>query len=281
MRHSTIKNKKGSLSCIKKWYQPEDNKKGGNYVIVRLGILAGWLGIWQLAAMGIGKEILFVSPLGVWKALGVLLVQHTFWMNILYTLIRILYGFLAGLLGGCVLGMLCGFIPFLSLVFYPLLTIIRTTPVASFIILMLVWMKTGWIPVFISFLMVLPIVWGNIETGVQKTDIQLLEMGKVYGFGFFKTLRFIYMPHLLPYFAAAVHNSIGLAWKSGIAAEVICHPKFAIGTRLYDTKIYLETQELFAWTTVVILLSILLEKLFFVGLSRLRRKKIDTVRVAE
>ena len=60
---------------------------------------------------------------------------------------------------------------------------------------------------------------------------------------------------------AGVCTAIGLAWKSGVAAEVLCLPKAAIGTQVYYSKIYLETPSLFAWTAVVIVLSMLLERI--------------------
>ena len=61
---------------------------------------------------------------------------------------------------------------------------------------------------------------------------------------------------------AAVTTGVGFAWKSGIAGEVIAIPKDAIGTQLYDAKVYLETTDLFAWTVVIVVLSVLIEKLF-------------------
>ena len=72
----------------------------------------------------------------------------------------------------------------------------------------------------------------------------------------------LYIPSLAPYFLAACKSSLGMAWKAGIAAEVLAVPKNAIGTELYYAKTYLETPTMFAWTLVIILLSIIFEKLF-------------------
>jgi NitT/TauT family transport system permease protein len=110
--------------------------------------------------------------------------------------------------------------------------------------------------------MVIPIVWGSLCTAITETDKDLLEMAKLYRFGTTKTIRLIYVPSALPLFKSACNTSIGLSWKSGIAAEVLCLPRFSVGTYLYYSKIYLETPSLFAWTAVVIILSFALEKLF-------------------
>ena len=150
----------------------------------------------------------------------------------------------------------------------PLLHIVRAAPVASFIILALVWFRTDVLPVFIAFLMVMPVVWANVEKGIHGIDPTLLEMAEVYRFGRLKTLLRIRLPSVMPYFLAACTTGLGSAWKSGIAAEVICRPALSIGRQLQDAKIYLETPEVFAWTATVVTLSILLEK----GLLQLAKR---------
>ena len=85
-------------------------------------------------------------------------------------------------------------------------------------------------------------------------------MAKTYRFPLFKTVRLVYLPSLRPYFVSAITTAMGLAWKSGVAAEVLCVPKASIGTQIFNTKLYLEIPDLFAWTAVVVVLSLLLEK---------------------
>ncbi len=109
--------------------------------------------------------------------------------------------------------------------------------------------------------MVMPVVWANVRQGIDSASGQLLEMARVYRFGRAKTLKLIYAPAGYPYFRAACVTSLGLAWKSGIAAEVLCQPRFALGSGLYFSKLHLETAQLFAWTAVIIILSMLLERL--------------------
>ena len=153
----------------------------------------------------------------------------------------------------------------------PLLKIVRAAPVASFIILALVWIRTNTLPAFIAFLMVVPVVWGNVEKGIRETDAGLLEMAKVYRLGWWKTLVRVRIPSVMPYFLAAATTGLGFAWKSGIAAEVICRPAMSIGRQLQDAKVYLETPEVFAWTAVVVALSMVLEKGLLLAVRRLKR----------
>ena len=143
----------------------------------------------------------------------------------------------------------------------PMVGVLKSTPVASFIILALVWVKTEQLATLISFIMVLPLVYNNLCQGFAAADPKLLEMAKVFELSGWKTFHCCYLPAILPFFLSAVSSALGLAWKSGIAAEVLGRPLTAIGTKIYESKVYLETADLFAWTLVIILLSVALERL--------------------
>ena len=143
----------------------------------------------------------------------------------------------------------------------PLLSTVKAVPVASFILLALLWMNTGAVPVFCSFVMVLPMVWSNVEQGIRQTDQALLEMARCYRFSRWKLLKLVYIPSVLPYFQAALASGIGMAWKSGVAAEVLCVPAAGLGRDLYYAKIYFETPDLFAVTVTVVVLSLCMERL--------------------
>ena len=231
-----------------------------------------WILIWQGIYMLVNREILIVSPLTVLKTLFSLSLTKAFWLIVSQSMLRIIYGFLISVVLGTAVAVLTAAVPFAYDFFYPPISVIRATPVASFIILALVWMKTGSVPLFISFLMVFPIVWSNVLQGIRNTDKKLLEMADVFRFSALKKIYMIYLPSVMPYFVAAAATGTGLAFKSGIAAEVISRPKLSIGSMLYDSKIYIETPELFAWTAAVIILSVILEALFMRLIRLLGRK---------
>lgn len=228
---------------------------------LRLGAVAIWLLLWQLASMAVGLPLLLPSPLAVLLRLGQLCTGADFWLTVASSLLRILLGFLLGVLFGTALAGLCWRFRLVDALARPLLGVLKSTPVASFIILALVWVKTTWLATVISFIMVLPLIYANVREGIDSADRQLLEMAQVFRLSRRKTFRYCYLPAILPFFLSAISSALGFAWKSGIAAEVLGRPARAIGSQIYDSKIYLETPDLFAWTLVVILLSVLLERL--------------------
>ena len=220
-----------------------------------------WLGVWQLAALSVGADLLLPSPLSVLRVLGELILQPLFWQSAGLSLLRIFLGMLSGTVLGAGLALLTSAWAWADLILSPAIRVVRATPVVSFILLLWLWISRTNVPSVISALMVLPVVWGNVTKGIAQTDPLLLEFARAYRFGRWKTLRLVYVPSVLPYFASGVNTAMGLAWKSGVAAEVICLPRMAIGTQVYYAKLYLETPSLFAWTAAVIVLSFCLERL--------------------
>ncbi len=231
----------------------------------RLSTLAAavfWLLLWQAASMAIGHEILLASPVSVVYRLFTLLPEGEFWKALLFSVSRITLGFFLAFLSGTLLSMLSSRFSLMKALISPFVGVIRATPVASFIILVLLWLPSRRLSLFISFLMATPIFYSNVLTGLENLDRRLLEMAQVFEVSPRRRFRFLYLPQLLPYFRSASAIALGLCWKSGVAAEVIGLPQGSIGERLYQAKIYLETPELLAWTLLIILISILSEKLF-------------------
>ncbi len=228
-------------------------------IAVAFGTAIFWLTVWYLLAIAVDQVILLPSPLVVWQTLCRSIVTAPFWKTVGMSLLRIAVGFTCAVSVGTLCGILTSRYRTVRTVLAPVLHIIRVAPVASFIIMTLVWIPYDGVPTFIAFLTVLPIVWLNVERGILQTDPQLLEMATAFRLPFSKILRSVYLPSVKPFFLTAAVNGLGFAWKSGVAAEVICRPDLSIGKQLQDAKTYLETPEVFAWTAVVILLSLLLE----------------------
>ena len=223
-----------------------------------LAVLAA-LAVWQLAAMSVGSRILLATP---WQALSrllALLPTAGLWRTVGCSLVRISGGFLLALALGVVLALADYRWPPAETLLRPYVVVIKSVPVASFIILALIWMGSARLPLFIAFLMVFPVIYSNTLQGLKSTDPQLLEMAR---------LRYIHLPALEPYLLAGCSTALGMSWKAGVAAEVIGVVGGSIGERLYEAKIYLETADLLAWTVVIVAVSALFERLFLALLRR-------------
>ena len=221
-----------------------------------------WLAVWQLAAAAIGQEVFLVSPLQAAGTLVQLLPQPDFWQRVGFSAGHILLGFLLGAVCSVVCSVAAERWVWVDALLSPVMQLVKATPVASFIILALVWVSGKSLSILISFLMVLPVLYGAVRTGIESADPQLLEMARVFRLPLARRVKAIWLPAVLPAFRQGCSVALGICWKSGVAAEVIGLPDGSIGDALYRAKITLSTGELFAWTFVIILLSAAFEKLF-------------------
>lgn len=239
--------------------------------LIKTSAVLFWLLLWQWGSMALSQDVLLVSPVTVLRRLTVLIQMPTFWRTVAFSFARIAAGFFAALICGALLAAAAQFEPIFILL-SPFMAVVKASPVASFIILLLIWVPSHSLSIVISFMMALPIIYTNLCEGLHATDPAMLELADVFEVPTARRVRYLYLSQLLPYLRSACAVSIGLCWKSGIAAEVIGIPKGSIGERLYEAKIYLDTPDLFAWTVVIVSLSMLFGRLFLSLLDTVFRR---------
>ena len=240
--------------------------------LLSLGAVAGAIAVWQISSMMLGEELLLPSPVTVAKRLYELAGKADFLKTVFFTFSRITLGFFIGFAAGTLLGFVSGRLPAVEHILWPYFSLIKSVPVASFIVLCLIWLSSENISVFISFLMVLPIIYTNTLNGIRNADRKLLEAADVFRVRAWRRFALVYLPALRPYLISGCAVAMGLSWKAGIAAEIIGIPDGSIGEKFYSAKIYFTTGDLFAWTAVVVVASVLFEKLFLFLLERLYRR---------
>lgn len=231
-----------------------------------------WLLIWQLAALWVAEPILLVSPVTALSRLLELVITRPFWQAVFFTVGRILLGFALSAVLGVALAALGYRFSWVRELLRPLVAAIKAVPVASFVILVLLWVPSRNLSVIISLLIGFPVIYLNTLEGLRSTDPKLIEMARVFCVPFSRQLRAIYLYQVLPFLRSGLTIAIGLCWKSGVAAEVIGMPSGSIGEKLYKAKVYLETPDLFCWTLVVVALSIACERLLSLALRRVTKE---------
>lgn len=227
----------------------------------KAAIAVFWMIIWQLAACLAGNRILLVGPIETLRALGGQAIHGEFWLTVGSSLLRIGAGFTAALALGLLLAAVSGrFVP-VEEVLAPVMSLLKAIPVASFVVLFLIWWRSGVLATAVSFCIVLPNIYVNTLEGIRHVDRRLLEMAEVFEIPVWNRFFYIYRPALKPYLDSAIRISVGMSWKSGVAAEVIGIPALSVGEQLYQAKIYLDTAGVLAWTVVTILASVFCERL--------------------
>ena len=231
-------------------------------------IILGWLAVWQTAAWAVGRGVILVGPMEAAGTLLRLAAAPEFWHTAAFTMLRIAGGFLLAFCAGAALGAAAWRRPLVRDILAPAVAVMKSVPVACFVILVLVWLGSGRLTAVIVFLIAFPILYTQTLEGLGRTDRRLAEMAAVFRMGLWGRVRGLYLPALLPSLESGCSLAMGLSWKSGVAAELIGTPLHSIGQELYFAKIYLEIDRLFAWTLVILAVSFLFERGFLWLLRR-------------
>lgn len=239
--------------------------------IRRIIIIVIWLLIWQLVSLAINNSILCAGPIETIKALVGMITTSSFWLTLLYSAIRITAGFIAGSIIGLVLAWFAYRHNLIAEFLSPFVSAVKSIPVASFVIIILIWVGSSIMSAVVVSLVVFPIVYLNTLEGLRSTDIKLLQMAQVFKMRPIMKLKHIYLRSLKPFLISSFSLAIGMSWKSGIAAEVIGRPRSSMGDGIYSSKIYLETDKLFAWTICAVLLAYVFERIVKAVLRRVTR----------
>jgi NitT/TauT family transport system permease protein len=226
--------------------------------------------------MIVNTEFLFPSPTGVIYRLFTMWKEEGFFLSIFNSFINIFLGFSLGLILGLILALVAARFSIAEDLLWPFMTTAKSVPVASFIVLALMWLTSKELSAFISFLMALPIIYTNVLNGIKNSNREMDKMATVFKIPLGRRILYIWIPRIKPFMISACSIAIGLSWKAGIAAELIGIPYNSLGEMLHYSKLYFNTLDLFAWTIIIVLISIAFEKLF-VTLLKFAFRRIEKI----
>lgn len=228
----------------------------------RAGAVAFWLLVWQLASMAVGSELLLAGPAAVLVRLAQLVPTAAFWSTVGFSLARIAAGFAAAFVLGLLLGLAAHRWHALAELLAPAVSFLKSVPIVCVIVLLLMWVGSVRVSAIAVFLAVFPAIYFSVLEGRAAANPSLGELLRVMGVPGWRRFLADTWQQLLPYLVATCRNACGMAWKAGVAAELIGSPRGSLGERIYQAKLLLETGDLFAWTIVVVALSWACEKAF-------------------
>ena len=232
-----------------------------------IAVFAFWLLIWQIVACMVNNRILLAGPVDTLVALAQGVVTPAFWAAVGFSFIRILAGFTIAFTLALAFGTLSWRVAWVRTLLQPFVTFMKSVPVVCIIVLLLVWMGSANVSVVAVALMVFPPVFFAQLEGLMQTSEEMRQMLDVFAVSTLHRIRYYYIPAVMPYITSAARVVVGIAWKSGIAAEVIGIPADSVGAEIYAAKIGLESADLFAWTFAIVGLSALSEKAFLKSLD--------------
>lgn len=234
------------------------------------------LTVWQITAILVDTEFLLPSPVAVVCRLFTLWSEEGFLLAISNSFLKIVFGFLLGLALGLLLALAAARFSVIEDLLWPFMITIKSVPVASFIVIALMWMTSKELSSFISFLMVLPIIYTNILVGIKNANRDMDKIATVFKMPLGRRILYIWIPRIKPFMLSACSVALGLSWKAGVAAELIGIPDNTLGEMLHYAKINFSMPDLLAWTLIIVFISVSFEKLFL-ALLRFTFRRIEKI----
>ena len=224
--------------------------------------------LWEAVSFFVDEPLLFPSLSKVSAAFLKLWTEAEFYVFSFNTCRKVFLGFFSAFFAGAFLGWLSFFNEWVkSLLRIPIM-LMKSVPVAAYIIMLYMWLPSHKIPALIAFIAVFPVVYNNIYDSFFKRNQKLFEMADVFEVKGIKRLLYISFPEAFPFVKAAVRTGLSLSFKSAVAAEVITISANTVGASLYDAKIYFDMTALLSRTLALLLISFVFEKLFLLLLDK-------------
>lgn len=217
--------------------------------------------LWELASRYMDQEILLPSLFSVGRELYFIVSVPETWMIILATLVRIGVTFGIDLVLALVLGTAAGLLPAVEQALRPLEAASRAVPTMGIVLLALIWLDSEGAPLFVTSLILFPILYRSTVDGIRSIDPDLEEFHQVHRVPFGARLIHFYLPSLFPFLRSGTISALGLGFKVMITAEVLSQPDLAIGTVFQIERARLNTAAVTAWCIFIIVVSIASETL--------------------
>lgn len=226
-----------------------------------LGVLT-LLTVWQIFSWSMGYPAIFPSLPDLFTKVLLIFVSGEFYKALLITILRGIIGFIISLVFSFIFSTIALFSPFWKSFLHPVIVFLRSIPVISLVLIALLWFSPDYLPVFIAFLTMFPILYQSMLNGLEITDKKLIEMSKVFGKSALIRFTSIYLPSAKTIIFGGISSAMGFGWRAVIIGEVLAQPLHGIGTNMKKAQSYLNISELIAWTLVAVVVSYFFDFIF-------------------
>lgn len=217
--------------------------------------------VWQLLSWQMAQPQLIPSFPDLMRALLRLLSSPGFLVSIGTTFLRACAGLLLSLVAASITAFLLNRSETIRLLFMPWLSLLRSVPVISFILLALIFLNPEMIPLLIAFLTMYPLLTENLLKGLMNRLDSWKMLARQFHLYAWNRLFQINYPQLRPYLFSGLASAVGFGWRAIIMGEVLSQCADGIGKRMKEAQVFIDVPELIAWTLVAIVLSWLTDKL--------------------
>jgi taurine transport system permease protein len=187
----------------------------------------------------------------------------------LYSIIRIMIGFVAGSIVGVAIGGIMSASKWVRYAIDPIIELMRPLPPLAFIPLLVVWFGIGELPkVVLIFIGVVPIMIIATLAGLDGVPKQLLDAAASLGASHRYALIHVRIRAALVPIVTGMRVAVGVSWTSIVAAEMIA-ADHGIGYVILEAGNYLDTALVFSAIIIIGIVGLAMDRSLRLILKRL------------
>jgi|AntRauTorcE11898_2_1112593.scaffolds.fasta_scaffold00018_65 NitT/TauT family transport system permease protein len=209
---------------------------------------------WQLGAEYRGNDFYLPGPLKVTKALFGILGESATYKVVFHSLTRLVLTFFIVSFIGIALGLLGGINSYFDAFLRPFVSGLRTTPVISMIVIILILFGQNLMVYITGFLVIFPLLYDSTKEGILNIDKGITDALALEPVHILLKITRQYVPLALPFIKVGLIQSFGLGFKVLVMSEYLAQTKTSIGMMLYEGRIMMEYADVFAWTLIIIVI---------------------------
>jgi len=227
-------------------------------LVWRVLLLSAFLACWYAAASR-SPAFILPGPEKVWHALRGMASNPSFAHDVGMTTYRVVMGFVLAALVGTPLGLALGASRRLAQAFEPVLAVLNTVSSALWAVFAIIWFGiSDATTIFVVFMTAMPLILTNVWQGARNVDKQLVDLARSLRLSRARILLRIHLPSILPYFFSGARLAFGFGWRVSLVAETL-GASDGIGYRVRQAADLVQTDQVFAWTLLLVLLMLALE----------------------
>ncbi len=223
----------------------------------RIPALAGLIVLlyaWQRASARLSPLVL-PGPAVTWQRLCRLFGSGALAAQLSISLQRALAGFALAYVVALLAGVLMHRFRWVRYTLAPWLDAVQIVPTVVWLIFAVLWfgIARDATPIFVVFVVCLPVVLVQLREGLAAVPAELQDLAALEPMGLWSYTRHVMWPAARPAFIAAATLGFSFAWRAVVIAEFVASNS-GLGYQLSRAYYNLATDEVFAWTLVLVVL---------------------------
>lgn len=225
---------------------------------VMISSILSMIMIWYILFYAIDEALIMPSFHDVLSSISHILFSSDI-LILLHSLLRLIVSFTVAAILGVLFGYISAKKQFIEIFAKPYVTILRTIPVLSIVVMIYILVGSNVAVYLITFLMIFPLFYQSTIHIIKTIDPALIDVLKLNESKHLESMKYVYIPILKEGLFVTIFQSLGLGVKVLVMAEYLMQTNHSIGQSIYLAKANLSYDLVYGWTILLVTMTLILE----------------------